>query len=674
MNRIDITFAINDSYIEHLCVAIFSLLTNNKKHKFALYIISAGLSAKSKSKLNKLLTYFENATIEYVNISAEKHRFDELPITMEHINSHTTYYRYIISEVLPNIDKILYLDADILVVDDIASLWDTAIDDYYVAGAEGLFRRTKQYKEGYFNILGLSESDPYINAGVLLFNLNKIREDNKVQELFDNTVRHTDVKWQDQDIINMTFRGGVKLLDVIYNFPAAKEYYDCVKDRMDQAVILHYITADKPWSHINEAEGFLPHNIYSEYVDDYDRLMNEQLDNRTEKYGLFKYTTENIGDDIQSIAARRFLPRVDYYIDRDDIDNTNMKDASVVKIIMNGWYTHRPENWPPLVKKIDPLLVSMYFNAISYEPRTKQAVLSRPAKDFFAKFGPVGCRDLATQKFLAENDIESFFSGCMTLTIKKSPKIKKKDYILAVDLPDEVLAELRNRTNRRIIVAYADITTRSMTLEERLRMGELYLALYQSAHAVVTTRLHSVLPSLAIETPVLFVQKTSHSETQRFGGLIDLANNMSQEDFLNKKKKYNVDNPPKNKDMYKKIRKDLEGRAKNHTGYDNPNGFLTDESILSYFDNLDMLQSMLNALAGSCRADHMRKLLENKTAYTIEPAEAKILELMAVSKKYDDLKARCEQITASESYKAGLVITAPARFLKRFAKSIVDKM
>ena len=78
------------------------------------------------------------------------------------------------------------------------------------------------------------------------------------------------------------------------------------------------------------------------------------------KYGLFEYSTENIGDEVQSIAARRFLPNIDYYFDRDNIDKTDTgKDE--VKLIMNGWYTHKPENFPPKNKHIHPLLISMYI-------------------------------------------------------------------------------------------------------------------------------------------------------------------------------------------------------------------------------------------------------------------------------------------------------------------------
>jgi len=63
------------------------------------------------------------------------------------------------------------------------------------------------------------------------------------------------------------------------------------------------------------------------------------------KYGLLTYRMENIGDEIQSIAARQFLPRVDVYVERDSL-NKVVSDEKI-KLIMNGWFTHKPENWPP---------------------------------------------------------------------------------------------------------------------------------------------------------------------------------------------------------------------------------------------------------------------------------------------------------------------------------------
>jgi len=60
------------------------------------------------------------------------------------------------------------------------------------------------------------------------------------------------------------------------------------------------------------------------------------------KYGLLTYRTENIGDEIQSIAARQFLPRVDIYVERDSLNNVVSDEK--IKLIMDGCFTHKPEN------------------------------------------------------------------------------------------------------------------------------------------------------------------------------------------------------------------------------------------------------------------------------------------------------------------------------------------
>ncbi|HEM4248151.1 TPA: hypothetical protein U1X46_002073, partial [Streptococcus suis] len=65
------------------------------------------------------------------------------------------------------------------------------------------------------------------------------------------------------------------------------------------------------------------------------------------KFALLCYSTGNIGDEIQSVAAERFLPQVDYYLNRDYLhdfiaDSTDEE----IKLIMNGWYSHHPQNFP----------------------------------------------------------------------------------------------------------------------------------------------------------------------------------------------------------------------------------------------------------------------------------------------------------------------------------------
>jgi hypothetical protein len=91
------------------------------------------------------------------------------------------------------------------------------------------------------------------------------------------------------------------------------------------------------------------------------------------KYALLVYSNSgNLGDEIQSIAARQFLPRVDVKIDRDRLSEFKAPDGEAVLLIMNCWFGHQPENWPP-PSSIVPLLISMHISAEPGRGSTKIA-------------------------------------------------------------------------------------------------------------------------------------------------------------------------------------------------------------------------------------------------------------------------------------------------------------
>ena len=332
------------------------------------------------------------------------------------------------------------------------------------------------------------------------------------------------------------------------------------------------------------------------------------------KYGLFEYNTENIGDEVQSIAARRFLPKVDYYFDRDNIDATQTPDGEPIKIIMNGWYTHHPENWPPKNPNLDPLLISMYIEQYANHGKLAKAFINKKGKDFFAKHGPVGARDKATTAFLKEHGIKAYFSGCVTLTLQKSDLIKKKDYVLAVDVKDEVYEKMKTLTHRPILRID---TNRCIQMDRaaKFALAEYYLYLYQSAHAVVTSRLHCMLPCLALETPVLAI---SGREPHRYSGLIDLVDHTSEEDFLNGKYKYSLDSPKANPEQYKTIREKLIKKCSDFTGYDSNKSFFTFKSVEDMFDSLELRTAFSTMTSASFKLEHYMWHYNGLSQYVVD--------------------------------------------------------
>ena len=313
------------------------------------------------------------------------------------------------------------------------------------------------------------------------------------------------------------------------------------------------------------------------------------------KYALYQYSTENIGDEIQSIAARRFLPRVDYWINRDWVGNWHSPTGpdEPVKLIANGWYMRDPFQWPPTDASIDPLLVSMYVepNGVGPNLTTPSDVFLTPESvEYLRKHGPVGARDYATLQFFQNHDIESYFSGCVTLTLQRDERIQLQDYVLAVDISDRLYEFLVKRTGRTIIriSPYGDF---DLSERDRMTVAEQFLALYQSAAAVVTTRLHATLPSLALETPVLLIKEEGRYDPQRYAGLGELARNVYEDEYLADYLLFDLDNPPINPDRYLSLRETLIERCRAFTGYDNdasfawcdPSTFMTNVELIETF-------------------------------------------------------------------------------------------
>lgn len=254
--------------------------------------------------------------------------------------------------------------------------------------------------------------------------------------------------------------------------------------------------------------------------------LEEGVPNTQELFGLLCYGTWNIGDEIQSLAARQFLPNVDVLVDRDALGGHRFDERT--RLIMNGWWLHG-EDWPPSDHNLRPLLTSMFFD--HRHPVVRDAVLSPSGRAFLEENGPVGARDLDTLAFLEGEGIPSYFSGCLTLTLQRDPFIRTQDFVVAVDLPDNLLDVLRKRCGREV-VSLSSYHEPSLSTDLRFRLAELYLLLFQSASYVVTTRLHGLLPALAFDTPSLLVMAPGTFDERRFSGLSDLAHTCSAEQFL----------------------------------------------------------------------------------------------------------------------------------------------
>lgn len=283
------------------------------------------------------------------------------------------------------------------------------------------------------------------------------------------------------------------------------------------------------------------------------------------KYGLLYYKdTDNIGDDIQTYAQERFLPHVDYLVDRENLEMFVPDKKEKVKVIMNAWYIHDMFNFD-ISPYIEPLYISMFLKRIPYKGgiTVDTDYLNDNILNSLKKYGPVGTRDIHTKKVLDKLKVPNYFSGCMTLTINKFSNIKKEDYIVTVGLKEHEIEYIRKKTNRKIVKFVQDVKKGSFSdesWEQRRKRVEDVLKLYQGAHLVITTKLHCSLPCLALGTPVLLLYDTSFPENEdRIGTYLSYLNYIKREDFLNSD--IDFENPKENSNKYLKLRQQLEEKC-----------------------------------------------------------------------------------------------------------------
>ncbi|MBR1601109.1 MAG: glycosyltransferase, partial [Alphaproteobacteria bacterium] len=317
MKQINVAFCVNNAYVEKVAVVITSMLENNRENYFHFYIFSSDLSEDSIKYLNKLKSRYKNFEASRVEVPVDL--FKSLKLNIDYI-SIETYYRYAISDLLPDLDKILYIDADLIINKDINIFYDTDIADYYLAGVEDAFIKSENYKPE----IGLSTDDIYINAGVLLMNLQKLRQDCICKKFIEATEGLWDkIKYQDQDIINIVCKGKIKQVDSIYNF--ARENIMAEPNRQKEACIIHYTGKKKPWlkkkikiGHVlqfwNWEKYFYADKQWKKYADLTAKIMQSKI-----KVGLI--IDEFFGGAGTAFGGYGFLARkyIAKYIPNDDI-------------------------------------------------------------------------------------------------------------------------------------------------------------------------------------------------------------------------------------------------------------------------------------------------------------------------------------------------------------------
>jgi lipopolysaccharide biosynthesis glycosyltransferase len=212
MDTINIVVIPDENFARHAGVMFVSVLENKKSNNpVAFHVLGDNLSVKSRANLEQTVKKY-GAEIYFYDVDTERIR--RLP-TIRHFN-HATYMRLMLAEILPaELKKVLYLDVDMVVLQDITELWNIDISNYHIGAAEDLGMLQPEATEGiglqthFFN-LGMPAESYYFNAGVILIDLVKWRQDNigiKALELIETNPDK--IIWLDQDALNSVLCGKV---------------------------------------------------------------------------------------------------------------------------------------------------------------------------------------------------------------------------------------------------------------------------------------------------------------------------------------------------------------------------------------------------------------------------------------------------------------------------------
>lgn len=300
--EIPIFFAVDDGYCPFLAVAIQSLLDNSSpENTYLIKILHTDICEENKRRIARYER--ENVDIEFVDLNYYIKKVKDKLYTRDYY-SKTTYFRLFIPNLYPQFDKALYLDSDIVILDDIAELYNTDLGDNLVAAApDDVIQFNKVFQVYAEKVVGVADYRRYFNAGVLLMNLHQLRRF-KFQEKFMYLLdRIRFVVAQDQDYLNRLCKGRVRLLDRVWNrMPIADS-----KIKTEDVKLIHYNLAYKPWHfedilykeffwmYAQETEYFGAIQEIRENYTDEQRLQDEESHMKLKK--LAKKESDCVGDD-----------------------------------------------------------------------------------------------------------------------------------------------------------------------------------------------------------------------------------------------------------------------------------------------------------------------------------------------------------------------------------------
>jgi len=233
MSSINVCISCDDNYSKYAGVVIASILANaSSEDKLSIYILDGGVSEQHKSEILSLKS-IKDCEIDFVYI--DQKLFEEYAKIKTHSYvTVATYYRLKLSSLLPNVDRIIYFDCDMVVNSSLAELFNTDMGDCLIAGVKDLNKKE------------LKKNPSYVNAGMLVFDLKNMRQDDTENKFLEWTKANAEnIKVGDQTIINEVCKGRIAIVSDVWNVQSSN--FTNRSSYTNNPRVVHFVARKKPW-------------------------------------------------------------------------------------------------------------------------------------------------------------------------------------------------------------------------------------------------------------------------------------------------------------------------------------------------------------------------------------------------------------------------------------------
>lgn len=210
-NTIYVLYQFDAKYAPYAGVSITSLLLNNADYRIHLFLIIKDVCKEDLVRIEQTAKKHGNAEITFIDAYETDLKLNKLGIP-SYRGSQATNYKLFIDELIPDyVERIVYIDSDTIVENSLETLIDYNMDGHPVAMVmDSVSNNIK-------TIRGFKPTDPYYNAGVILYDLNEWRRQDCKESLLDEISKGKRYAAPDQDLLNISLKNNICTLPPRYN-------------------------------------------------------------------------------------------------------------------------------------------------------------------------------------------------------------------------------------------------------------------------------------------------------------------------------------------------------------------------------------------------------------------------------------------------------------------------